>query len=364
VDIDELDTPAVIVDLDVMEKNLTRLATYCREHNLNLRPHTKTHKIPALACMQLEHGAIGITVAKVGEAEVMAACGINDILVAYPIVTPEKALRLAALAERTQISISLDSTEAAEVLSKRAREQGVNFSLLVEVDIGFHRCGVSDEKAAVTLAKTIANLKNVHFSGIMFYPGHMLVKPESQSALLRPVNESLDRTLSALDRAGLSARVVSGGSTPTAYRSREFHGVTEVRPGMYLFNDRNMLGAEVARVSDCALSVLVTVVSNAVSGRAIIDGGSKTFSSDRFLSGDGTGFGLIEEDPQTTFEAMSEEHGHLNVSRSERRYRIGERIRIIPNHVCTTVNMHHQVYGVRGNRVEVVWEVAAQGKLQ
>lgn len=360
----DLDTPAVIVDLDVMEANLARLAAYCREHNLNLRPHTKTHKIPALASKQLEHGAVGISVAKVGEAEVMAAHGIKDILVAYPIVTSEKARRLAAIAEGVQISISLDSVEAARVLSEEACKRGVDFSVLVEVDVGFHRCGVPDEKTAVDLAKTIADLKNVQFTGVMCYPGHMLVKPELQSALLDPVNEVLDRTLSALDHANLSARVVSGGSTPTAYRSHEFHGVTEIRPGMYLFNDRNMLGAEVAGLADCALSVLVTVVSNAVSGRAITDGGSKTFSSDRFLSGDGAGFGLVKEDPQTVFEAMSEEHGHLKLSRSGKGYCIGERIRIIPNHVCTTVNMHHQVYGIRGDSVEVVWQVAAQGKVQ
>ena len=360
----DLDTPALVVDLDVMEANLARLGSYCREHDLKLRPHTKTHKIPEIAKKQLDSGAIGITVAKVSEAEVMAAAGIRDIMIAYPIATTAKASRLAGLAERAQISVSLDSTEAARVLSQQARERGTNIKLLVEIDVGFHRCGVSDAHDAVALARTIVDLENVELGGIMFYAGHLLAKPEQQTALLGPVNDVLDETLAAFGHAGLPVQVVSGGSTPTAYRSHEFHGVTEIRPGMYLFNDRNMMGAEVAGLSDCAVSVVVTVVSTAVSGRAIVDGGSKTFSSDRFLSGDGVGCGLVREDPGAVFESMSEEHGHLNISKSKKQYRVGDRLTIVPNHVCTTINMHHEVYGIRGEMVESVWPVAAQGKIR
>ena len=148
---------------------------------------------------------------------------------------------------------------------------------------------------------------------------------------------------------------MSGGSTPTAYDAHLFRGVNEIRPGMYIFNDRNMVGIGVAGIEDCALSVMVTVVSNSVSGRAIVDGGSKTFSSDRYLAGDGKGFGLIREDPHAELEDFSEEHGHLNIKRSTRQYKVGERLTMIPNHVCSTVNMHNEIYGVRGEHVETVW---------
>jgi len=192
----------------------------------------------------------------------------------------------------------------------------------------------------------------------------MLAVRTKQLEMLREVNRILDDFYEAFQRMNILIPEVSGGSTPTAYFSTEFRGLTEIRPGMYLFNDRNMVGAEVAALEECALTVLVTVVSTAVRGKAIVDGGSKTFSADRFLAGDGTGHGIVVEDPGACFEAMSEEHGHLNLRAAERTYNPGDRLRIIPNHVCTAINMHERVFGVRGNQVEEVWEVAARGKLQ
>jgi len=178
------------------------------------------------------------------------------------------------------------------------------------------------------------------------------------------VNDFLDRSREAFARAELALPIVSGGSTPTAYESSLFHGVNEVRPGTYIFNDRNTVAIDAAALEDCALSVVVTVVSTAVPGHAVVDGGSKTFSSDRFQGGDGSGFGIVKEDPAAQVERFSEEHGTLNIQRSERRYRIGDRLSIIPNHVCTTVNMHDEIYGVRGERVEEIWRVAGRGKVR
>jgi D-serine deaminase-like pyridoxal phosphate-dependent protein len=192
----------------------------------------------------------------------------------------------------------------------------------------------------------------------------MQVEREEQERKRKPINELLSRTLEACESAGIQVAVVSGGSTPTAYLAHEFAGVNEIRPGVYIFNDRNMLGLGVVAVEDCALSIVATVASTAVSGKAIIDGGSKTFSSDRYLAGDGKGFGLIKGDADAQLEAMSEEHGNLNISRSSVRYRPGDRIEIIPNHVCSVVNMHDEIYGVRGDRVETVFEVAARGALR
>jgi D-serine deaminase-like pyridoxal phosphate-dependent protein len=362
--VSELDTPALIVDLDVMERNLAAMAGYCRQHNLHLRPHTKTHKIPELARKQIESGASGITVAKISEAEVMIDAGLTDLLIAYPIVGPAKTKRLAAIAERASLTVSLDSEEAARGISVAMAERGTTIGILVELDVGFGRCGLGDEARALKLAQTVASLPGLDFRGLMFFPGHFGVLPEERSVLRQQVNEYLDRCLETFERAGLPIRVVSGGSTPSRYESDRFHGVNEVRPGTYIFNDRNTVGVSAAALDDCALSVLVTVVSTSVSDHAVIDGGSKTFSSDRYQAEDGRGFGLIKEDPAAEIERFSEEHGHVNLSRSKRKYSVGERLMVIPNHVCSTVNMHDEIYGVRGEQVETVWRVAARGKVR
>jgi D-serine deaminase-like pyridoxal phosphate-dependent protein len=362
--ISDLDTPAVIVDLDIMDRNLARVAGYCRDHQLRLRPHTKTHKIPELAKRQIASGATGITVAKIGEAEVMLAAGIKDILIAYPIVGPTKTARVARLAEQASITVSLDSEEVARGLSEAAAREGAMIRVLIEMDVGFERCGFSDEADLLALGRKIAELPGLEFRGLMFFPGQFGVAPEERAAMRIQVNDFLKRTLQAFSDAGLPVTIVSGGSTPTAYEGGYFHGVNEVRPGTYIFNDRNTVAVSACSLDDCALSVIVTVVSTAVSGHAVVDGGSKTFSYDRFQGGDGSGFGIVKEDPAAAVERFSEEHGHLNIQHSERRYRVGDRLSIIPNHVCTTVNMHDEIYGVRGERVEEVWRVEGRGKLR
>jgi len=362
--ISELETPAVIVDLDVMERNLSRMADYCRAHQLLLRPHTKSHKIPELAKRQIASGATGITVAKLGEAEVMLNAGITDIFIAYPIVGDEKTTHLAKLAEQASISVALDSEEAARGISGAATRQGARIGVLIEMDVGFGRCGLSSENDLLKLAQTIATLPGLEFRGLMFFPGHFGVGPEQRTALRMQVDDFLDRSFEVFARADLPLSIISGGSTPTAYESGLFHGVNEVRPGTYIFNDRNTVAIDAASLDDCALSVVVTVVSTAVSGRAIVDGGSKTFSYDRYQAGDGQGYGLVKQDTAVEVERFSEEHGHLNVERSERRYRVGDRLSIIPNHVCTTVNMHDEIYGVRGEQVETVWRVEGRGKVR
>jgi D-serine deaminase-like pyridoxal phosphate-dependent protein len=360
----DLETPAVIVDLDVMERNLSRMADYCRSKNLRLRPHTKSHKIPELAKRQLAHAADGITVAKIGEAEVMLEAGITDILIAYPIVGTGKAEKLAELATRADIAVALDSSEAAQAISAEANRKNARVGILVELDVGFHRCGVSNEDEVLNLARKVADLPGLEFKGLMFFPGHLQVLEKERAQLRTGVNDFLERSLEKLHAADLPVTIVSGGSTPTAREGHLFSGVNEIRPGMYIFNDRNMMGIDIATLEDCALSVITTVVSTSVSGRAIIDAGSKTLSSDRHLAGDGKGFGMVKTDPDAELEHLSEEHGHLNINRSSHEYRVGERLEIIPNHVCSTVNMHNQIYGVQGERVETVWEVTGRGKVQ
>jgi D-serine deaminase-like pyridoxal phosphate-dependent protein len=360
----DLETPSVVVDLDVMERNLSRMADYCRGKNLRLRPHTKSHKIPELAKRQLAHAAHGITVAKIGEAEVMLDAGITDILIAYPIVGTGKAEKLADLATRAEITVALDSAEAAQAISAEVKRKNTRVGVLVELDVGFHRCGVSNEDEVLSLARKVADLPGIEFKGLMFFPGHLQVLEKERAELRAGVNDFLERSLAKLHAADLPVTTVSGGSTPTAREGHLFSGVNEIRPGMYIFNDRNMMGIGIAPLEDCALSVITTVVSTSVSGRAIIDAGSKTLSSDRHLAGDGKGFGMVKTDPDAELEQLSEEHGHLNIKRSSLAYRVGERLEIIPNHVCSTVNMHNQIYGVKGDRVEAIWEVTGRGKVQ
>ena len=362
--ISQLDTPSVLVDLDILEKNLDRMAQYCASTGMKLRPHIKTHKIPELAHMQLAYGAIGITTAKASEAAVMAAGGLNDILVTYPIISAQKADALLALSDTTRLAVSIDSVEAAECLAKSSHARDYDLPILVEIDTGFGRCGVANAQAAVDLARQIEKLQGAHFGGIMFYPGHMMVPLERQNELLPLVNAAVESAYDALTSAGFQINVVSGGSTPMAYRSTEFSHLTEIRPGMYLLNDRNMVEGGFATLDQCALTVLTTVVSKAVANRVILDGGSKTFSSDRLLTGNHTGHGLVLADSDALFFGLSEEHGHLDVTNSSYNYRLGERLRIVPNHVCTTINMHDTICGIRGETVEKVWTVAARGRVQ
>src|SRR5690242_12323964 len=327
--VSEIETPAVVVDLDVMSRNLSRMADYCRDKNLNLRPHTKTHKIPELAKLQLASGSCGITVAKIGEAEVMLEAGITDILIAYPVIGVGKVERLAKLASEASISVALDSEEVARAISLELNSRSAQVDVLIEVDVGFRRCGLADAGEVLTLAQRVKELPGLNFKGLMFFPGHFQVTQQERAALLPGVNNLLRESLSRLEQAGISIQTVSGGSTPTAREGHLFHGVNEIRPGMYIFNDRNMVGIEIAKLEDCALSVITTVVSTSVAGRAVIDGGSKTFANDRHHAGNGKGFGIIREDLDAELETLSEEHGHLNIKNSIHRYQVGERITII-----------------------------------
>lgn len=362
--IEQLDTPAVLVDLDRLERNIDRMARYAAEHHLALRPHTKTHKNVGIAKRQIAAGACGITVAKPGEAAVMAAGGIEDIMVAYPIVTAQKAARIADLAERARLRVSLDSIEAVRCLAEACGARNVEVGVLVEVDVGFGRCGVANPADALAIARAAMDSRAIRFDGLMFYPGHMAKPAAEQDPLIADANRRLTAHYEAFSMAGVPITVVSGGSTPTAFRSHEFTGVTEIRPGMYAFLDRKMVAIGAGTLDDCAVAVLVTVVSNAVPGRAMVDGGSKTFSSDAINLPDEGGFGLILEQPAAALIGFSEEHGHLDVTRCPVRLRVGERLRIIPNHVCATMNLHDRVYGIRDNIVEKEITIDARGQVR
>jgi D-serine deaminase-like pyridoxal phosphate-dependent protein len=357
--LDELLTPAAVVDLSRMEANLDRMAAYCSEHHLALRPHTKTHKSPVLAAEQLRRGAVGLTVAQLNEARVMSEV-CDDILLAHPPVGMPKLTRLMMLPDATRYTVALDSVEALDGLAAAAAAAGREFGVLVELDLGMHRVGIADVTAAVDLCRRCTSLDGVQWRGILFYPGHIREHVAEQQPTIERVDGELHRILAALAAADLTPEIVSAGSTPAAFSSHLMRGLTEIRPGTYIFNDRTtaLLGA--CGWDDCAYTVLATVVSTAVPGQAVVDAGSKAlFRED--LRGDGAGFGALLDRPDVIVKSMSEEHGLLDLSRSDWRPRIGDRVRIVPNHVCVSVNLHATVWGVRDDVIERCWPVAARG---
>jgi len=362
--VSEIDTPALIVDLDIMERNLCRVAEYTREHGLRLRPHTKTHKSTRLAQRQLQAGAAGLTVAKVSEAEVMLGAQPQDLLVAYPVIGQAKLARLIGVARRTRVTVALDSAFAARQLSDAARAAQVEIGVLAEVDVGLGRVGVAPGEPLLQLAQTMVNLPHLEFEGITFYPGHIKDLDEAGRLALAQLRDLLREILGQFRRAGLAVRIVSGGSTPTLFHSHEIEGLTEIRPGTYVFNDVNTVRSGGCAMEDCAASILATVVSTAKPGQMIVDGGSKTFSSDRPVNSSEVTFGYLVEAPQARFHKMNEEHGFVDIARAGTEFSIGDRVHLIPNHICVAVNLHDQVYGVRGDAVEEVWKVEGRGKLQ
>ena len=361
--IHDLETPALVIDLDIFERNLKRVADYASEHDLRLRPHTKTHKIPEIGRMQIESGAAGLTVAKVGEAEVMLDSGTPDLLVAYPIIGRSKLERLAQVARRTNVTVALDSLFAARQLSDVARQMQVSFGVLAEVDAGLGRVGVTLEELPA-LIQGIGRLPRLTFEGVNFYPGHIKRMDESADAALETLSAFVNEIRDCLKRDGIEAKIISGGSTPTLFRSHEVAGVNEIRPGTYVFNDRNTVSCGACEWSDCAASILTTVVSTAKPGQMIIDGGSKTFSSDRLAGSTEVTFGYLVDAPGASFFTMNEEHGYVDMRKAEREFEVGDRVRVIPNHICVAVNLHERIYGVRNGNVEKTWEVAGRGKLQ
>ncbi len=358
----DLDTPALVIDLDIMERNLQRVQDYASKHSLRLRPHTKTHKIPALGRRQLDLGAIGLTVAKTTEAEVMLAARPEDLLIAYPVLGRAKMQRLAALARQTRITVALDSVAGVESMAAAAEELDFRVGVLAEFDAGLHRVGVTPGGALLDLVRAIAACPRLEFRGVTFYPGHIKGMQDSGAAL-QQLDAVVSEAVGEVERAGFQVPVVSGGSTPTLYESHRVSRLTEIRPGTYIFNDRNTWLGGGCGLEDCAASILATVVSTSVPGQMIIDGGSKTFSSDRASSGD-AGFGYLPEASGAVFTKMNEEHGFIDIREAAGSWRVGDRVRVIPNHICVAMNLHEQVYGVRGEEVVEVWKVEGRGKLQ
>lgn len=344
--VSEIETPSLLIDLNRLEANIRRMQERCNQLGLAFRPHIKTHKTPEIARMQLQAGAVGIACQKTSEAEVFAAAGFDDIQLPYNIVGHKKTARLVDLALYNRVTVTVDHLNVVAGLAEAAKKDDPTIRVLIELATPLRRTGAQPHEV-VQLAQRIEGEARLHFAGIMAYPSDVETRPIFQEALHH------------LNRVGIGVDVVSGGGTGAALVAHEIPELTELRVGTYVFNDWVTVLKGWAQPEDCALTVAATVVSRPEEDRAILDAGSKTLSSDR---ADGL-FGQIVEYPAARLYQLNEEHGFVDFSACDDRPQIGEIVHVIPMHVCVAVNLHDQLFGVRGDQVEQVWNVAARGKV-
>jgi D-serine deaminase-like pyridoxal phosphate-dependent protein len=348
----EYGTPCAVIDMDRVERNIARIQKACDAAGVANRPHIKTHKNPMLARMQIAAGAKGITCQKLGEAEIMANAGIDDILISYNLIGEEKMARLGALQQKANMTVAADNSTVVASLPQAAASSGRPLSVVVECDTGRKRAGVETPAEAVALAREIAASPGLQFAGFMLYP---------TETGWGEAQKFFDEALAGVRSHGLDATIVSTGGTPNLVNLGKLTGGTEHRFGTYIYNDRMQVAAGVATWDDCALHIYSTVVSRAAPLRGILDAGSKTLTSD---TGGLEGHGLILEHPEAKIARFAEEHGFLDLSRSNTRPNVGDVVRIVPNHVCVVVNMMDEVLMVRGGEIIGTLPVAARGKLR
>jgi D-serine deaminase-like pyridoxal phosphate-dependent protein len=361
-----IDTPALLIDLDIVDRNLERMQEKANNYGVALRPHIKTHKIPELAQLQMRLGAHGITAAKVAEAEVMAAAGMKNIFVANQIVTKEKLHRLAALSKKTSISIGLDSVAAAGKLSDVFAASGLTIEYLIEINSGLNRCGVLPGKEAVELFQAVDTLPSLRFKGIFTHAGQVYGADSLSEVkeVSRFESKIMAETAQAFGEVGTSPDIVSVGSTPTMKVWQGHEAVNEIRPGNYIFHDAIQVSLGAATLEECALSIVATVISRPAPARAVIDAGSKAFSSDKGAHGKEmvTGFGMVLG-KKAILARLSEEHGIMTLDPTVD-LDIGDNVQVIPNHACAVVNLFDRAYGIRNGEVVAEFKIAARGKSQ
>jgi D-serine deaminase-like pyridoxal phosphate-dependent protein len=361
----DLDTPALLIDLNVLERNIEEMAAVARDAGVRLRPHTKTHKSPEIARMQLAASATGVTVAKLGEAETMVDAGLDDVLVAFPIVGEAKLARLRTLLERAAVRVSLDDVELAERIGRVGRDLGSDVAVLVEVDTGLHRLGRPPGEPTARLVSEVARIPGVEVIGLLTHAGHAYRSTSEHELHAVAEREGLDlvETAERCAKDGIELPEISVGSTPTARIVAGVPGVTEIRPGTYVFNDVQQMRLGVATEQTCAARVLVTVVARPSAERFVIDAGTKAFSSDGVDGPPFPGRGAVVGHPDLVIDFMNEEHGVGHIAGDDE-LAIGDRLEVIPLHVCSCVNMFDETYGVRGHRVERVVNIEARGRMR
>ena len=360
--VNDVATPAVLIDVDVLERNIARMAERARAAGVALRPHAKTHKLLEVGRRQLAAGARGLSLAKTSEAEVFAAAGFDDIFVAYPVVGADKGRRLLALAEKIRLAVGVDSVEGARTLGDVFAAASRRLDVRLKIDSGLHRVGVLPEQA-VGVARAIAEVPGLRLTGVFTHAGHAYgeTRPEGVAAVAQHEGKTVAAVADALRRDGLEIGEVSVGSTPTAREAMTVKGVTECRPGNYVYCDASQVSLGTCALEECAMTVVATVVSAPAPDRAVLDAGSKTLSTDPLRPrGEGHGWVIGRK---ARLSKLSEEHGVLAVEPGER-FRVGERVRVLPNHACVVSNLHDRVLAVRGETVEAEWRVAARGRVE
>ncbi|WP_226782655.1 D-TA family PLP-dependent enzyme [Oceaniglobus trochenteri] len=346
------DTPAVLVDVAKAEANLARAQAHADKHGFALRPHIKTHKLPYFAKKAEELGAIGINCQKIGEAEVMADAGLRDILITYNIIGERKLARLRALHDRITLAVVADSAATIEGYAGAFTDSAHPLRVFVECETGAQRCGVQTPDEAVALARQIAAAPGLYFAGIMTYP------PKGDPAAPEALLAELAR---ALGEAGLAPPTITSGGTPSLYSGPHAPTVTEYRPGTYIYSDRMQVGFGHGTLEDCALSVLATVVSRPTGRRAVIDAGSKALAADTCAA---PGHGHIVEYPDAIITSLSEEHGVIDLGQDSETPRVGELVRVIPNHVCIISNLFDEVWFLRDGQAPEAMPIEARGKVR
>jgi D-serine deaminase-like pyridoxal phosphate-dependent protein len=356
--LEALDTPALLLDLDAFERNIAKMAAYFDGRPAELRPHSKTHKCPQIALRQLEAGAIGITCAKVGEAEVMAEAGIYDILIANQVTGDIKIDRVTDLAQTANVMVAVDDLENVAGLSAASAAKGVELRVLVEIDIGMGRCGTPPGEPARDLARRVSKAPGLDFKGLMGYEGHLVLVAdfEERAQRVREDLEGLVETVALLEQDGLPAEIVSGGGTGTYDITGDHPLITEVQAGSYVFMDSTYRA--VRPDFESSLTVLATVVSRRVPERVVVDAGMKTMTRE-------FGWPHPLNAPGVSVRYLSEEHGVLDVADPKSvAWRPGNRVRFLPSHCCTTVNLYDMLHVIQDGRLVDLWPIAARGRAQ
>jgi D-serine deaminase-like pyridoxal phosphate-dependent protein len=359
-----LDTPVIVVDEALLQLNIDEMASLAQSYGVSLRPHAKTHKSPRIARLQLEAGAIGLTCAKLGEAEVLVAeGGARDILIAYPIVGTLKIRRLLELTNRAHITVAVDTLEAARALSHAFANSGGVLDVYIEVNTGQDRAGAKAGQEAVDLAVAIARMPGLRLSGVMTHEGHAgFSGPDAIASVAQNAGQALVDTAEHIRGLGIEVTQVSVGSTPSSWFTPRVKGITEMRPGTYVFHDNNAFRHGRIGPDRCAARVVATIVSRPASDRAIIDAGSKALALDPSPSHPGHGY--IVGHSGATIARLSEEHGVVVLPPGEQGFNVGDRLEIIPNHICPAVNLTDELVIVRNGEIIDRWPVAARGKVR
>jgi len=357
----EVDTPALLLDMEAFDSNLDRMDASLAGRNVRVRPHAKSHKCPEIALRQMAHGAVGVCCQKVTEAEAMFAGGIPDVLISNQVVGPRKIARLIALAQRGRVSVLVDDASNVAALNEAAAQHKVSLNVLVEIDVGAKRCGVAPGEPARALAAQVASSGNLHFRGIHAYQGaaqHVRSIEERRSLIARAV-EMVSDTIALLRADGLDCEIVTGAGTGTYLMEAASKVYNEIQPGSYVFMDadyaRNLdEDGKPVRTFAHSLFVWTSVLSHAKPGRAIVDAGLKALSVD-------SGMPTVAQGG-AEYLGASDEHGVLRVDDASR-YPLGHKLRLIPGHCDPTVNLHDWIVGYRGDTVETVWPITARGAL-